>query len=121
MNCCEQIRAKYGTYGLPEEIFYSVYGAWTHTPCYSGNDMVAVGLNNGPEIHLAILVEPTPNLRRVLNTAARPVLDWYGYMTTTVPEEDEVSRKFVERIGFKRVGRTDIGYTYRLDRADWRY
>lgn len=121
MNCTEQIKAKFGDFGLSDELLYAAYGAWQHTPCYVGDRMVAVGLNNGPEIHLALLVEPTPALRHVLNTAARPVLDWYGYMTTTVPEEEEASLKFVERIGFKRSGRSDIGYTYRLDRADWRY
>jgi hypothetical protein len=121
MNLCDVLRSKFGTYGLPEDDFYRIYGAWRHEPCYVNGQMVAIALTDGPEIHLALLREPVPQFRKVLGDAARRTLADHGHMTTTVAHDDEPSRKFIERIGFRKTGEVAIGNTYRIESSDWRY
>lgn len=100
---------------------WAAYEAWEHTPCFVSGRLVAIGLNNGPEIHIVFMADRVPSMRTVLNTAAGRVLSDYGHMTTTVPEDDAASEAFVRRIGFKQIDSGPIGYTYRLDRDDWRF
>lgn len=121
MKYTEQVIGRIGTSGLPMTRAWAAYDAWEHTPCFVSGNLVAVGLNNGPEIHIVFMVDRVPSMRHVLNTTALPVLQAYGHMTTTVPEDDEASATFVQRVGFRRVGACPIGYTYRLDEADWRF
>lgn len=121
MKYTEQVIERIGTSGVPMACAWAAYDAWEHTPCFVYGRLVAVGLNNGPEIHIVFMVDDVPSMRLVLNTASAPVFGAYGHMTTTVPEDDEASAAFVRRIGFKQIDSGPIGYTYRIDRADWRF
>lgn len=121
MNLCHELRRKFGTGGLSVEDHHRIYSAWKHEPCYVGGEMVAIALTDGPEIHLALLQEPVRQMRKVLGDAARRTLRDFGYMTTTVARDDAPSRKFIERLGFRKTGEVEIGTTYRLESSDWRY
>lgn len=72
---------------------------------FKKNDVViGMLMTRGPELHVAILPEYRRRwlsaglIRDVLGT----IIDKYGYVITSVMQENIIGQDFVERIGFKR-------------------
>ncbi len=78
-------------------------GEWELIPIFVKDVIVGAVAEKDGEIHLAIEKEyrkKSVYCRSNLNLIINPLIDLYGYVTTTVDSDDEDTQKFVRRIGF---------------------
>lgn len=87
--------------------------AWVATPVYSGDELAAVLIHKGREIHL-IKTGNHQFTRRLIRETLGPMLAVCA-LTTRVPATDTASRNFVRRIGFRFVGPEKSDYLYILE------
>lgn len=75
---------------------------WTARACLVDCQPVAVGMFNGPEVHL--VVSPTWRGLAITRGRARaflePDLQEHGYLTTRSPSADLATDRFLSRVGF---------------------
>ena len=88
---------------------------WTLSPIYVGQELAAILLNQGSEIHL-IKLGKHAFLRSRLRDSLVPLLDSYGSVLTRVETDDVASQAFVKRLGFFFVGSDGYDKFYRLEK-----
>jgi len=121
MKVLEAVKEAIGSCGLSDSDFEAAFDGWEMRAKYCDGAVVAVILQQGAEVHIARCAKTIKNMRSVLRDAAKTTLDLYGHATTTVGRDDDASARFIERLGFKKSGTSEVGNIYRLEKCDWRY
>ncbi len=94
-------------------------GEWELIPIFVKDVIVGAVAEKDGEIHLAIerqYRKKSVYCRSNLNLIIKPLIDLYGYVTTTVDSDDEDTRKFVRRIGFKDYSNLGNVTTYAMSK-----
>lgn len=86
---------------------------WQEVPLTGGG---LTGLLRGYELHVT-MHRTGVITRRTLREYLGPLLEKLGMLTTRVPAEDTVSRRFVERLGFEFTGESDGMRHYMLHKV----
>lgn len=86
---------------------------WQEVPLAGGG---MTGMLSGYELHV-VMHRTGVITRRTLREYLQPLLDRLGMLTTRVPVEDEVSRRFVERLGFEFTAEHDGMRHYMLHKV----
>lgn len=104
--------------GLSRERFIEFYSSWRVTPLYVHGEVVGAVLQEGPEMHVAVL--PKAHRRWARPSIWRQLIDGtidrYGYAITSVAEANTDGQAFVSRLGFRETGRNGSFIFYRLER-----
>lgn len=106
-------------HSCPEEDFekFAVrFGEWNLTPILVKCEVAGVLVEKEGEIHMVL--EPFYRKRSIywrkgLKGLIQPLIEKYGYVTTTVLKENEETHAFVQKLGFKSTDSSNI-FTYYL-------
>lgn len=102
---------------LPKDKFMDAFGSWIVCPVRVSGAIVGGVLLKGNEVHVAVSKSSEGRwlsrslIRRVLGN----LISRYGVAVTSVMKDNERGQRFVERLGFQRVGEKEgtIGYELR--------
>ena len=100
---------------VDRETFLRDTADWTLSPIYVRNELAAVLLNKGREVHLLKLGKH-PFSRSRLRAGLAPLLKTFGSVMTRVGADDVASQAFVRRIGFNFIGTDGADKFYRLEK-----
>ncbi len=94
-------------------------GEWELIPVLVKDVVVGAIAEKDGEIHLAFEKQYSNKsvfCKSNLNQIIKSMIDLYGYVTTTVDSDDEDTRKFVRRIGFKDYSNLGNVTTYAMSK-----
>lgn len=89
---------------------------WRLNPVMIGGELAAVILTNENEIHVASGKKYRGKWlnRSVIRAYLKNLIDSYGYVKTSVSDENSAGRMFVDRLGFEVTGHDNGVTSYQL-------
>lgn len=93
---------------------------WNVLPLLENDVVIGGVLIKDNEIHVGYGIKPKstilPYIRRILN----PMIEKYGYVVTSVIDENKSGLKFCNRLGFIKIGEENGTIKLRCDRSNYK-
>jgi hypothetical protein len=101
---------------LTKDQYLSSLTDWEIRPHYEGTDLVGATMTNGPQFHFATFGNRWTLTRAHIRQYLLPLLERYGFVTTSTPNEDARQSRFNRLIGFSVAARDEYFTHYKLER-----
>jgi hypothetical protein len=93
---------------------------WNVLPLIENNVVIGGVLIKDNEIHVGYGIKPKSTILPYIKSILNKTIDKYGYVITSVMEENEVGLKFCKRLGFTRIGEENGTIKLRCDRSNYK-
>ena len=90
---------------------------WDILKADAGGKLAAIGITKGPEFHVVAIQPGKWASRRLFSETLGKAIRNYGYAETSVMKGNAEGEKFVQRIGFVKVGENGMTTIYRLEKV----
>jgi hypothetical protein len=89
---------------------------WNVTPHEIDGELAYVTMSQGPEFHVSSFGTGRTISMAMIRANLAPLLDLFGYVTTSTPKDDRRQHALNRRFGFREVGESEFFIHFRLDR-----
>jgi hypothetical protein len=106
---------------IPFKMFKESMAQWHIKPVMVSGEVAGMFVSKGPHVHFCILPEfrckwaTRKNIRELL----LPLLETFGFLTTSVPDDKPHGHRLVKRWGCHEIGRGPNFTKYKLEVLKW--
>lgn len=102
------------------DVYENAVKDWNVLPLLENNVVIGGVLIKDNEIHVGYGVKPKGTILPYIKSILNKTIDKYGYVTTSVMEENEAGLKFCKRLGFTKIGKENDTIKLRCDRSNYK-
>ena len=102
------------------DVYENAVKNWDVLPLIENNVVIGGVLIKDNEIHVGYGIKPKSTILPYIKSILNKTIDKYGYVTTSVMEENEAGLRFCKRLGFTKISKENDTIKLRCDRSNYK-
>jgi hypothetical protein len=102
------------------DVYENAVKDWNIFPLFENSKVIGGVLIKGNEIHVGYGIKPKSTIISHIKTTLNKAIDEYGYVVTSVMDENKAGLKFCKRLGFYKTGEENGTIKLRCDRSNYK-